>query len=329
MRAILRLRLLVATLAAAVVLPAAPVASPVAADPTAENPWPERQVLNIAHRGGLREAPEETLYAYHQALANGTHMLEMDAYATADGEVIVMHDATVDRTTNGSGRIDTLTLAEIRELDAAYWFVPGSGATRNADESQYVYRGVATGDQEAPEGFTATDFRVPTLKEVLDTFPGVLMTIEIKSGVPHTAPYHERIAELLADAGRTTDTIVVSFEDQHTEAFKLVAPEVSTATPTATTAAYWASIRGPLPGAPNPRYHAMQVPVEFSGIEVIDPDGEFVRKAHANGFAVHVWTINDRATMERLLDLGVDGIMTDRPSLLAQVLAEDGEGWVG
>lgn len=318
----MRFPVLVAALAALVVLPAAPVVSPVSAGPSAENPWPYRRVLNIAHRGGLREAPESTLYAYHRALANGAHMLEMDTYATADGEVVVMHDATVNRTTNGSGRVDELTLAEIRELDAAYWFVPGVGATRNADESQYVYRGVATGDREAPEGFTAADFRVPTLKEVLDAFPGVLMTIEIKSGVPHTAPYHERIAELLADAGRTTDTIVVSFEDQHTEAFKLVAPEVSTATPTATTAVFWASARGPLPGAPNPRYHAMQVPIDFLGIEVIDPDGEFVRKAHTNGFAVHVWTINDRATMERLLDLGVDGIMTDRPSLLAQALRE-------
>jgi len=104
------------------------------------------------------------------------------------------------------------------------------------------------------------------------------------------------------------------------EMFKVYAPHVSTATATAEAAVFWASAQGPLPGAPNPRYHALQVPVTLNGITVVTK--EFVDRAHANDLVVHVWTIGSRAEMERLLDLGVDGIMTNRPTLLAQVLAE-------
>ena len=103
------------------------------------------------------------------------------------------------------------------------------------------------------------------------------------------------------------------------EAFKAYAPDVHTATATGETAAFWATAQGPLPGGPNPRYQALQVPIELNGIPVVTP--EFVQRAHDNGLAVHVWTINDRADMEWLLDIGVDGIMTDRPTLLEEVLA--------
>lgn len=111
----------------------------------------------------------------------------------------------------------------------------------------------------------------------------------------------------------------MSFLDHAVEAFKAYAPDVHTATATGGTAAFWATAQGPLPGGPNPRYQALQVPIELNGIPVVTP--EFVQRAHDNGLAVHVWTINDRAEMEWLLDLGVDGIMADRPTLLEEVLA--------
>ena len=95
-----------------------------------------------------------------------------------------------------------------------------------------------------------------------------------------------------------------------------------TATGTGEAAAFWATTQGPAPGAPNPRHQALQVPIVFNGITVVTP--EFVEEAHANGLAVHVWTINDRAEMEWLIDIGVDGIMTDRPTLLEEVLADEG-----
>jgi glycerophosphoryl diester phosphodiesterase len=320
----MRSRLLVvlaALLAVAVPGAALPLAAP--PSPLGDNPWLERRVLNIAHRGGDLEVPENTLYGFHQALELGADVLEMDLYATADGEVVVIHDATVDRTTNGSGRVDEMTLAEVQALDAAHWYVPGRRQTRTAEPEDYVFRGIATGAVEPPEGFTASDFRVPTLREVLETFPDVWLNLELKDGAPTTAePFDAQVAELLAEFGRTDDVVVASFIDTYIEPFKLRAPDVSTAMATGQAAVFKASTMAVAPGAPNPRYQALQVPISLNGIEVVDED--FVARAHANGLAVHVWTINDEADMAWLLDIGVDGIMTDRPSVLEALLVERG-----
>lgn len=287
----------------------------------AENPWLERRVLNMAHQGGEIEAPSNTLYALKTAQEKGSDVLEIDVHATADRELVVIHDATVDRTTNGSGRVDAMTLEEIKKLDAAHWFVPDCGTCHDEPDSAYELRGYATGDKKLNgrmKDFEPNDFTIPTLREVFETFPNEFINIEIKSTAPQTTPYEDILADLLAEYDRTDDTIVVSFLDHAIEKFKVHAPDVHTATATAETAAFWASAQGPLPGAPNPRYQAMQVPIELNGVSVVTP--EFVEKAHANGLAVHVWTINERADMEWLIKIGVDGIMTDRPTLLEKVL---------
>lgn len=308
------IRGLVACAAACAAL-AAPQAAPAGAG---ANPWLDGPVLNIAHQGGEIEAPSNTMFAFKTAVAKGSDVLELDVHATADGEIVVLHDATVNRTTNGSGRVDAMTLAQIQQLDAAHWFVPGVGTTHTRPADQYVLRGMATGLVAPPPGFSAADFTIPTLRDVLITFPDVPINIEIKASAPDTMPYEHLLADLLAEFGRVDDVIVVSFLDNAIELFKAWAPEVHTATATGETALFWAAARGP--GAPNPRYVAMQVPITFNGIPVIDDSGDFVAKAHANGLAVHVWTINDAATMCRLIAMGVDGIMTDRPTLLEDLL---------
>lgn len=287
------------------------------------NPWLERRVLNMAHQGGENEAPSNTLFAFKTALQKGSDDLELDVHATSDRHLVVLHDATVDRTTNGAGRVDEMTLAQIKALDAAHWFVPECGTCHGKAEEAYVYRGFATGERAIPEelqeqGFVPNDFRIPTLREVFEAFPGVLINIEIKTTAPETEPYEELLADLLEEFGRTTNTIVVSFLDHAIERFKLFAPDVHTATATVETGGFWASAQGPLPGAPNPRYQALQVPITFNGITVVTPS--FVQRAHANDLAVHVWTINEREEMEWLISIGVDGIMTDRPTLLEEVL---------
>jgi glycerophosphoryl diester phosphodiesterase len=301
-------------------LVAAPVAAPVQAR-VADNPWLERRVLHIAHQGGEIEAPTNTLFALKTAKEKGADVLEIDVHMSADGEIVVIHDATVDRTTNGTGRVDSMTVEELKALDAAHWFVPDCGTCHDEDDSAYEYRGFATGEVAIPENFSEfepNDFTIPTLREVLETFPKDLINIEIKATAPETTPYEEELAALLDEYGRDDDTIVVSFLDHANERFKLYNSAVSTATATGETAAFWASAQGPLPGAPNPRYQALQVPIELEGVTVVTED--FVAKAHANGLAVHVWTINDEETMRWLVDIGVDGIMTDRPSLLEDVL---------
>ena len=313
------LRWLAALVVAAVSLPAG-----AGAQIPEENPWLERRILNISHQGGEIEAPSNTLYALKTSVAKGADVLEIDVHATSDRELVVIHDATVDRTTNGSGAVDEMTLEEIQKLDAAHWFVPDCGTCHGKTTEEYTLRGYATGDRELPKkwrkkGFTAHDFTVPSLREVLEMFPNELINIEIKATAPDTTPYEKELADLLAEFGRTDDTIVVSFLDHAVEAFKAHAPEVHTATGTGQTGLFWATTQQALPGAPNPRYQALQVPMEFNGLTVMSED--FVADAHASGLAVHVWTINDRATMEQLIEWGVDGIMTDRPTLLEQVLS--------
>jgi len=292
--------------------------------PASPNPWLERRILNIAHQGGEIEAPSNTLFAFKTALEKGADVLELDVHATADRHLVVIHDATVDRTTDGSGRVDGKTLAQVKELDAAYRFVPDCGTCHGKPDQEYTYRGYATAQRPIPSeleqaGFVPNDFRIPTLREVLQTFPTTLINIEIKATDPDTEGYEELLAELLAEFNRTTNTIVVSFFDHAIERFKVFAPDVHTATATAETAAFWASAQGPLPGTPNPRYQALQVPITFNGITIVTP--EFVTRAHANGLAVHVWTINTLEEMEWLISIGVDGIMTDRPTLLERVLS--------
>lgn len=289
-----------------------------------ENPWTDRRVLHIAHQGGETEAPSNTLFAFKTALEKGADVLELDVHQTADGHLVVLHDTTVDRTTDGEGQVDSMTLAEIKALDAGYWFVPGEGATHDNPEEDYVYRGIATGDEDPPAGYTANDFTIPTLEEVLVAFPDTLINIEIKRTAPDTVPYEQDLAELLAEHDRSDDTIVVAFQDQSTELFKAFNQEVDTATGTAETAVFKGSSMEAGPGTPS-HHVALQVPIFYEGIEVVNED--FVEDAHANDMAVHVWTIGDRATMEMLIDIGVDGIMTDQPSVLEDVLQDEGVAW--
>lgn len=274
------------------------------------NPWMGRRVLNYAHQGGAREAPSSTLFAMRQALAAGANAIELDVHATADDELVVCHDATVDRTTNRGGAIADLSLAELRELDNAYWFVPGEVVAPGCDAAEYVHRGKAPADHE---------FGLATLREVLEAFPGVFLNLDIKQTAPDVKPYEASLAALLREYGRAEDVIVASFLDNATEAFSEVAPEISTSYGTLGTAQFWRCVQdGAAP--PPTSYAALQVPPAFGDRVVVDE--RFVEVAHANDIAVHVWTIDDAPEMERLLALGVDGIMTDCPSVLARVLSK-------
>lgn len=287
------------------------------------NPWLGTGVLNIAHQGGELEAPSDTLYALKTAIAKGADMLELDVHLSADGQIVVIHDATVDATTNGTGSVEEMTVAEMKALDAAHWFVPGARTPHDRPAEAYPLRGIATGAKAPPEGYVANDFTIPTLEEVLKAFPDTRINIELKPTQRQTGAIERAAAALLAKYDRTDDVIVVSFTDNSTLLFKALAPEVHTATGTAQAALFWASHIGPLPGLPNPLNVALQVPMSL-GVPVMSED--FVDDAHANGLAVHVWTIDDEATMRQLIAWGVDGIMTDAPTLLERVLAETGAG---
>jgi glycerophosphoryl diester phosphodiesterase len=274
--------------------------------------WLDRRVIAYAHQGGAWESPSSTLFAIGRAVAAGATAIELDVHATADGELVVCHDATVDRTTAASGDIVSFTLAELRRLDFSYWFIPGADVTPDRPAGEYPYRGRAPDDPA---------FGIATLREVLEQFPGVVLNLDIKQTAPMVAPYEATLARLLAEFERTDDVMVASFLDPATDAFRAVAPDVPTSAGTMATAAFWQAVQagGALPDTPAAAY---QVP-ERQG-ELVVVDRAFVDAAHRCGRAVHVWTVNDIESMERLLGLGVDGIISDVPTTLAGVLEEAG-----
>jgi len=250
------------------------------------------RVLNIAHRGGNRLRPEQTILAWESALELGVDVLEMDFRATSDGVLVMMHDQTVDRTTDGTGFVNQLTFAEIRALDAGYDFTPDGGAT-------YPYRGQGV--------------QVPTLEEVLARFPGVPMNIEIKAENPPTVI--EPFVELLDRYRMRPHVLVASFSDTLLFSFRAAAPDVLTSL-SPLEVAQLLVLTPEQEALYSPPALFAQVP-PFSGTtRVLSAD--FVAKAHRVGLLVHAWDVDDQ--MQETIDLGVDGLIVDDPETLAGLL---------
>jgi glycerophosphoryl diester phosphodiesterase len=177
------------------------------------------------------------MFAFRQAVKAGADMLELDVGVTRDDKVIVMHDTTVDGKTNGGGTVASKTLGQIRKLDAAYWFSRrGSHHYEHGrPRSAYPFRGVATGARKPPKGFSASDFRVPTLTEVMRAFPRTPINVEIKGRTPDEADAeYVRNAEVLARLlGKTKrrDLIVASFRQQALDRFHALVPRINDVAP--------------------------------------------------------------------------------------------------
>ena len=249
--------------------------------------------LLIAHRGGASLAPENTLVAFRQAVEWWrADILELDVRPTQDGEVVVLHDPTVDRTTDGRGLSRELTLAQVQALDAGYRFSADGGAS-------FPYRD--------------TGLRIPTLAEVLAAFPGHRVNVEIKD--VRAGP---RVREVVAEAA-ATGRVLLAAQDR---AARLAAGPYAGATSASSRElrAFYMLHRARLARRFRPAADALQLPRLHRGREI--PSARLVRDAHALNLAVHVWTVDDVHDMHRLLENGVDGIVTDRPDRLAKVLHE-------
>jgi glycerophosphoryl diester phosphodiesterase len=258
---------------------------------TVRGEWP----VNVAHRGASTLAPENTIEAFRLAVEAGAGGLELDVHMTRDGHIVVIHDATVDRTTNGSGAVSEMTLDELRRFDAGHNFSPDGGSTR-----PYRGRGVW----------------VPTLGEVLEEFPGITVNIEIKAGTPGI---EETVLGILRDANALGRALVVSTPHAIVKRFrKISSGHISTGASRWEIGVFYILSRLRLERLVRPAYDALQVPLLHRGILVVTP--RFIRAAQARGVRVDVWTINQAEEMRRLLDLGIDVIMTDRPGTLAEVL---------
>lgn len=249
--------------------------------------------LLIAHRGGAGLAPENTMAAFRNSYELWRpDMFELDVHATADGHCVVIHDPTVNRTTNGEGRIDSFTLAKLQALDAGYRFTPDGGIT-------YPFRGKGV--------------RIPLFEEVLTTFPEMRITVELKTAAAQKPLYD------LIDQYSATERIVMAGEHRkyRTEISRFkgcISACREDAMPYFVLHRLRLGFLGRIPA------NVVQMPEYIGSTRALSP--RLVRELHGMGVQIHVWTVNDPADMKRMLDWGVDGLVTDYPDRLAMVLHE-------
>ena len=250
----------------------------------------------VAHMGGDNLYPGDTGYAYEQAKLLGADVFDGDAHITKDGVIILMHDEAVDRTTNGHGQVEDLTLAELKALDAGYGWSP--------DGKSYPFRG---------KGIT-----VPTLEELFQQYPDQKFLIEIKlSKLPIAVP----MAKLIRKYNMQDKIVIASFLDTLMQEFRRAAPEVATSASKTEVVVFVLLQKVGLSGLVSPEYQSLQVPFETSesmGIPIMT--SKFVQAAHAKGVAVEVWTLNEPNLMKTYIDWGIDGIDSDRPDVLKKAL---------
>ncbi|GHA05177.1 glycerophosphodiester phosphodiesterase [Streptomyces echinoruber] len=248
--------------------------------PYLDHPGP----LAFAHRGGAADGLENTAAQFRRAVEAGYRYLETDVHATADGRLVAFHDATLDRVTDGSGRIADLPWARVRRARVA---------------------------GREP---------IPLFEELLESFPEARWNVDCKA-----EPALRPLLELIERTGAWDRVCVGSFSEARVvRAQRLAGPRLATSFGTRGVLGLRLRSWG-LPAAVRRSAVAAQVPVSQAGIPVVD--ARFVRAAHARGLQVHVWTVNDPRQMHRLLDLGVDGIMTDHIGTLRKVM-EDRGVWV-
>jgi glycerophosphoryl diester phosphodiesterase len=255
--------------------------------------------LHICHQDGEDLFPTNTLYAYEECVGRyDTDVLEIDVHSTKDGALVVLHDETVDRTTDGTGLVKEKTLPALQLLDAAYWFTPETGAG-------WPFRG--------------TGITIPTLDEVLDAFPDHLTNIEIKQVDP---PIEQALVDAIVAHDMVDKVCLGSFHDGVAEKLRALLPEACHYAPEDMATGYYVGTRIHTTGLAPPPIDAFALPPFSGSTEVID--ARLMEAAHLEGKHVWAWTIDDEEEMERLFALGVDGIMTNRPDRLAQVMSRLG-----
>lgn len=232
--------------------------------------------------------------AFRGAYSMGYRFLETDLHATADGVLVCIHDDTVDRTSDGTGLVSDLSFDELSALDAGY---------RHRGPDGYAFRGKGVA--------------VPSFAEMVEAFPDAFFIVDMKmDGLAET------LLEAITDMDLAERIVVGSFSDKRLSEFTSVSGGTVPTSTGPTAARSWMLTSRVGRGAGGSA-SALQVPLQMRGLRVVDK--RLVDTAHAHGLHVHVWTVNHTEEMKDLLDMGVDGIVTDRPDLLREILEERGD----
>jgi len=251
------------------------------------HPFASRDKLIFAHRGGAKLAPENTMAACANAMAVGSDGLELDVHLASDGVPVVIHDQTLDRTTNASGPVGARTSTELAAVDAGYHFATGGA---------FPFRGCGIG--------------VPRLEEVLRAFPAARVIVEMKQGGTTLA---DAVLGVLRRTSALDRVCVGSFYRGGLEWLRQHAPAVATSASEneARWTLYRTWCRWPFPRARS--YCAFQVPQRAGRMQVVSR--AFVKQAHGDGARVDVWVVDQPDEMTRLFEWGVDGLISDRPDI--------------
>lgn len=249
----------------------------------------------ISHRGGSLDYPENTLFAFSETVKiHKLFAFELDVHCTKDGKIVVIHDSTLDRTTNGKGFVKHHTWDEISKLDGGYWFSKDYGTT-------FPMRGKGVG--------------VPLLEDLLRQFPNQKMSIEVKE-----PGYEEIVVDVLKKHGAIDRVVLASFNYDVLKRLRVLSPaSFSSFSKKEMKWTYVANLVG-LPFLAPKKGNIMHVPLWAEGIEIVTQ--KLIDTAHSRGLFVQVWTIDDEDMMRQLISMGVDGIISDAPSLLAKVAQE-------
>ena len=230
-------------------------------------PYFNRQISVVAHRGGALEAPEESLFAYKKNVEAGIDELDIDLQMTKDGEVILLHDTTLDRTTNGKGYAKDYTLSQLKHLDAGYYWSPDNGAS-------YPFRGKA--------------ITIPTFEEFLINFPQKRVQSELKSDDKVIA---KKVCQLIQKYNMTDDTLVFSFNKDVNQAFHTECPEVVIGSDKSAIRNQFISSHILNGIFYSPSVNAYIVPEYYNNTHIVTE--QFVSSAHMHNIKVYVWTVND------------------------------------
>lgn len=252
----------------------------------------------IAHRGFSGRYPENTMAAFEAAAKLPIDALELDVHSSRDGRIVVIHDATLDRTTDRTGRVFDQNWDSLRHVDAGFSF---------------------DRDQNGTFPFRGTGIGIPLLEDVFKAFPNMNYVIEIKQ----TLPAIEEPIYRLIKKYRLEEKVVVASE--HTEPllrFRSLAPSIPTNFSAQESIAFYNLYRLFLGNFFKGNGDALQIPPRFRGDQVVTPS--FCRLAKKKGIVIHVWTVNDPEEMKQLIEYGVDGIITDFPDRLI-ALQQKGE----
>jgi glycerophosphoryl diester phosphodiesterase len=257
--------------------------------------------LVYAHRGGAALRPENTIASFDNGLSLGADGLEFDVRLSRDGVVVVHHDATLERTTNGRGSLASCTADELAHVDAGYWFTPADTRTKESDPPSHPYRGQGHG--------------VPRLQQVLSRYPGVPLIIELKVNDPELA---RRTIQEVRAANAVDRVAIGSFGWRVLRTVRALEPAIPTGASREEVrlALYRSWVRWPLG---KEAYREFQVPERSGPTRVVSRN--FIRHAHRVGLPVKVWTVNDPADMRRLLEWGVDALISDRPDLAVSAIS--------